>query len=362
MYNKIYLKHIYSVYLSRFFYITIIFSSLIFVMNILEEIKFFSNNDNVGIGYPILLTLLNLPSILFEIFPFIILITTLFFFIKFQESSEILIFKNNGINNFKIISFISLLVFLIGIIIIFLFHLISTNMKHNYLEFKNKYTQDQKYLAVINENGLWIKDNLGGKSMIIHSEKIEKNVLKNIIVTIFDDNFRSDKSIIAKEATITNKSWKLKDTIISNSDGKKDFIDGTYILETNFDYIKINSIFSNLESLNIFELFKQRSDFKSVGLNISEINLYINKIFSIPISLVIFSMLSCILMFNVNFKKSKVFMIIIGILCSVIIYYIYYFFGLLGNNNKIPITLAVWLPNLILILICTIGILNLNEK
>ena len=67
-------------------------------------------------------------------------------------------------------------------------------------------------------------------------------------------------------------------------------------------------------------------------------------------------------MFNVNFKKSKVFMIIIGILCSVVIYYIYYFFGLLGNNNKVPITLAVWLPNLILILICTIGILNLNEK
>ena len=67
-------------------------------------------------------------------------------------------------------------------------------------------------------------------------------------------------------------------------------------------------------------------------------------------------------MFNVNFKKSKVFMIIIGILCSVVIYYIYYFFGLLGNNNKVPIILAVWLPNLILILICTIGILNLNEK
>ena len=83
-------------------------------------------------------------------------------------------------------------------------------MKYSYLEFKNKYTKDQKYLAVINENGLWIKDNLDGKSMIIHSEKIEKNILKNIIVTIFDDNFRSDKSIIAKEATITNKSWKFK--------------------------------------------------------------------------------------------------------------------------------------------------------
>ena len=362
MLNKIYIKHIYNIYFTRLMYISLIFCSLIFIMNILEELKFFDQYSEIGLGVPILLTVLNLPSILFEIFPFIILITTQFFFIKFQNNDEILIFKNNGINNLKLVFLLSLLVFIVGIFIVTIFHFISSNMKYSYLEFKNKYTKDQKYLAVINENGLWIKDNLDGKSMIIHSEKIEKNILKNIIVTIFDDNFRSDKSIIAKEATITNKSWKLKDTIISNSDGKKDFIDGTYILETNFDYIKINSIFSNLESLNIFELFKQRSDFKSVGLNISEINLYINKIFSIPISLVIFSMLSCILMFNVNFKKSKVFMIIIGILCSVVIYYIYYFFGLLGNNNKVPITLAVWLPNLILILICTIGILNLNEK
>ena len=51
-------------------------------------------------------------------------------------------------------------------------------MKYSYLEFKNKYTKDQKYLAVINENGLWIKDNLDGKSMIIHSEKLKRTYLR----------------------------------------------------------------------------------------------------------------------------------------------------------------------------------------
>ena len=39
-------------------------------------------------------------------------------------------------------------------------------MKNNYLEFKNKYTQDNKYLAVINENGLWIKDRI---EVILHN-------------------------------------------------------------------------------------------------------------------------------------------------------------------------------------------------
>ena len=40
MYNKIYLKHIYNIYISRFIIVTIVFSSLVFVLNILEEIKF----------------------------------------------------------------------------------------------------------------------------------------------------------------------------------------------------------------------------------------------------------------------------------------------------------------------------------
>jgi len=105
MLNKIYLKHIFNVFFLRLIYITIIFSSLIFIMNILEELKFFKDQE-VEIGYSIFLTIMNLPSVLFEIFPFIILITTQFFFLKFKENSEILIFRNNGINIFKIFSFI----------------------------------------------------------------------------------------------------------------------------------------------------------------------------------------------------------------------------------------------------------------
>ena len=126
MYNKIYVKHIYNIYIIRFIYITLVFSSLIFILNVLEELKFFSNNDEIGIGLPILLTILNFPSILFEIFPFIILITAQFFFMKFQDNDEILIFKNNGINNLKIIFHLSLLVFVIGIALITVFHFMSS--------------------------------------------------------------------------------------------------------------------------------------------------------------------------------------------------------------------------------------------
>ena len=360
MFNKIYIKFIYKVFITRFLYVSLIFSSLIFIMNILEELKFFKDQD-IGIGQPIFLTILNLPSILFEIFPFIILITTQFFFIKLQNNSEILIFKNNGVNNLKIISYICFITFLIGLTLITLFHFISSNMKHNYFDVKNKYTKDNKYLAVITENGLWIKDSIDNKSMIIHAEKINRNILNNSIITIFDDRSQNEKTILAPEIVITSKKWNLKKATIINNNGSKEVINN-FILSTNFDYLKINSLFSNLDSLNIYKLFNQKKDFENVGLNVSDIDIKIYELILLPVSLMIFCLVSSILMLKVDYKKSVFFALIIGILLSVMIYYIYYFFELLGNNNKIPIFLAVWLPNLLLLLSCMVGIVDINEK
>ena len=95
---KKYQIYITSVFLKKFFYISIIFLCLAFLINFFEEIKFLENY-NVGIKYPLILTFLNAPSLLFELFPFIFLITIKFFYIYLSDRNELEIFKNHGINN-----------------------------------------------------------------------------------------------------------------------------------------------------------------------------------------------------------------------------------------------------------------------
>ena len=120
------------------------------------------------------------PSIIFEMFPFIFLISTQFFFIKLFNNNEINIFKYSGLNNLNIIKILSIISFLIGIIIIFLFYNLSSNLQSYYLEIKNQFSKDKTYLAVINKNGLWIKDIYNDKVSIINSALIEDNFLKEI--------------------------------------------------------------------------------------------------------------------------------------------------------------------------------------
>ena len=89
---KTYVYFIISSFLRSFLNVFLVMLSLVFILNILQEIEFFSSK-NVGSIYPIYLSLMNTPSIIFEMFPFIFLISTQFFFIKLFSNEEINIFK-----------------------------------------------------------------------------------------------------------------------------------------------------------------------------------------------------------------------------------------------------------------------------
>ena len=354
---KLYLMKLYFRYLMT---ISIVFVCLIFVLNIIEEIKFF-DDLNLSFLYPIIFTLLNLPTILFEISPFIFLITTQMFFLELYNRDEIIIFKQYGVKNLDIIKFISFISLIVGILLVLGFYTLSSNLKNNYLIFKNKFTDDNKYLAVINESGLWIKDEVNDYVNIVHAKSIEKNFLKDVSINQMDKDHSLVQSIFAEEIDIMNNTWKIENAKIFNVNGTK--IDNREItFKTNFNLEKINNLFSNLSSLNLIQLFEQYNDYKSLGYSTLDIESHIHKITSLPIYLVIMILLGSILMFNTSYNKSKIANLVIGILLSVIIYYVNYFFNLMGINEKVPVILSVWFPFIILILLSGIGLVKINEK
>jgi len=169
---KTYHSYIIKSFLIAILKISLILFSLVFILNVFEEISFFKEDTNIFL--PVLLTFLNIPSIIFDIFPFIFLISTQLFFLNLLEKDELNIFKNVGLNNLKIIKILALTSFIISILLIIIFYNISAKLKFNYLDLKNSFADDNKYLAVITENGLWIKDEVNGKKNIINAEKWKK--------------------------------------------------------------------------------------------------------------------------------------------------------------------------------------------
>ena len=357
---KVYQNYISKQFLFTFIKTVFIFVTLAFILNIFEEINFFKDLD-VSMGVPIFLTFLNIPSIIFEIFPFIFLITTQFFFIKLIEQNENISFKNFGLSNSKIIKLLALLSFVIGVILVTIFYNLSSNLKHSYLNIKNSYAKDNKYLAVITENGIWIKDAKEGITSIINAEDLKGNFLNNVDIVQFDEDFNFIQNVSAEKINIKNKSWKSESVLINNEKESNQRINN-YELNTNIDFRDINSLFSNLNSLSIFELNDLKNKYKDINYSSIEVDSAIQKIISFPFYLMLMTILSSTIMMNIKQNKTKVFHLIFGILISVIIYYLSFFFEELGKNEQVPVAVSIWIPLLMISIISMINLVRINEK
>ncbi len=356
---KTYIKYLLLSFIKKLFIVTIVFFLLILLLNLFEEINFFKDIDE-NLYYPLLLNLLNAPSILNTVFPFIFLISTQFLILNLIENNELIILKNFGIDNFKIIAIIASISFLVSLFLIVFFYNFSAQLKHLYLDMKNNFASDNKYLAVITENGIWIKDEIRNNTNIINAALIEGNTLKKVVITNFDINFEPKKYIYAENVYIKNNTWDIKEAIIIEKNLRT--VEKNFKFETNFNSEKINTLFSNLNSLTLWELYKLRKDYNSVGYSISEINLHLQKIYSFPIYLSILTIFASVLMLKAPLNKPKLFYLLMGVFVSVIIFYINHFSSLLGENNKLPITLSVWLPLVIVSILTSIGMVTINEK
>ena len=87
-----YIKFFITIFFKSLIYVLTITICLVFILNLLGELEFFKNTD-VDIYFTLFLALINSPSMIFEMFPFIFLITSQLFFIK--------LFNNNELNTLK---------------------------------------------------------------------------------------------------------------------------------------------------------------------------------------------------------------------------------------------------------------------
>ena len=214
----------------------LIFFTLIFILNLFEEINFFKGLQT-NIFFPIILSGLNAPATLFEIFPFIFVIGTQFFFLDLIDKNEIEILKINGLSNLRILKTLFVTSLLFGFILITVFYAISSKLQFIYFDIKNSYSTDSKYLAVIKESGLWIKDEIDNKIYIINADEISNNSLINVSIHEFNNNFQLSRSIFTVEADISTNKWLMSEAVIVEQNGDRDVVKN-YSFISNFNYLK----------------------------------------------------------------------------------------------------------------------------
>ena len=361
--NKILIQYLLNNYLKTFLKVFFVFYCFGIILNLFEEIEFFKNL-NVNFATPVLLTILHIPSMIIQLLPFIIFITSMKFIIDIKNNKDLLTIKVFGISNFKVFLLISFISFFIGWISLFLLNPVTSSMTKYYEKIKANYSKDIDHLVSFNKNGLWIKENLTNGQRIISSKEIDQKKLKKLTIFNFDKDYNLINKIYSETADIEKNKWMLKNVVLVNFTG--DVFDQNELeeleIESIYTYEKITSLYKNFDTLSFIDLVTNYQSLLDQGYSNVFLKQSFNNMLSMPFFLLTMTALASILVLGKLTKSNNTRYVFIGLISCIIIYYLKDLSIALGKTNRIPLTLATWMPILIIGLFSSIGILQINEK
>ena len=135
-----------------------------------------------------------------------------------------------------------------------------------------------------------------------------------------------------------------------------------YNIESNYNYEKINNLFSNFDTMSFINLIIDYKKLLNNGYNKDYLNQNLHTLLSLPFFLFLMTALAVILTLNTIQKSDNLKFIIIGLFLTVLIFYFRDLSLALGQTDRIPLILSVWAPVIILSFFSLIGVLQINEK
>ena len=338
------------------------FFCLGFIINLFEEINLFKDFD-VGIEVPILLSFLFVPSMFYEMFPFVILLSGIWYFLKIKKNDEIVALKVSGLSNFSVILIPCILSLVLGVIFVGAVNPITSVMVKKYESIKGSYERDENYLAAVTVNGIWIKEKNYGKNYIVKGSKLSGERLLDLTIYEFDKENNFVQRVDAKYADISSLEWTIKDAKIINSDGKL-IIKSTDNLhyKSMYDIKKIKSLYSNLNTIPFWKLGDEIELLKNRGYSNSEMRSKLQQSQAFPFFLLSMVLLSGVFTLGMSFKESNWTYVFIAIITSVLVFYFNDFSAALGKTNRLPVELSVWMPIVIIFIFGSVGLIHANQK
>ena len=358
-------RYIIIEYIKSLFVVIAVMLSIILLINLLDEFNFFKSKKDLKFIFFIIFTILKIPNLLINLFPFIVLFGGIVFYLKIYNHNEVISLRVMGYSNIQIILIPALTSFIIGYIIVFLIVPFSSSMLRYYESLRSEYNET-KNLVFVNETGIWILDKNEKEKNIIRIEKISKDfsVVNQITIYNYDSSNNFIKRIDATEGFIKDKNWQLNKVYIisSNKKNNKENYLNNYNYTSNVNISELKNVYKNTDTTSLLDINKEMMILEDKGYSTIDLRIRYQKLISFPIYLLAMSILSGLMIINLGKTSNYLKYGSYGVIISVIIYFLNDLSITIAKSGIISVDFSVWIPIFLIILINLVGITQVNAK
>jgi len=346
----------------------LVVTALVALLSMVENVRVAANNE-ASLGEAALLTMLQIPDVLSETFPLILMLGALVAFLGLSRSSEMVIVRASGVSALKMLLWPVLCAFGIGVIFVAVLNPIVATTSQRAMEYRSQLTGNDVSVLSVDTKSLWLRQGLDSGQTVIQASRAapDGTVLYGVRLHQFDPDNRLVTRIEAASATLRPGVWMLS----SVRRWQLDLAPGMPLaapenltalrVATNLTRTRIAESFSQPEHIPFWNLPGFIRILERAGFSATRVEVYFQSELARPLLFAAMVLIGAgFSLRHVRFGQVGV-MILFAVGAGFSLFFFRDIAQTLGENGDIPVLLAAWSPPAAATLLALALLLHLED-
>ena len=257
----------------KFIILTLFFITVfIQIINLIEVSRILESNQ-FNMFTIIYLSLLKLPSSINQIIPFVIIISTAFFYRYLIKNNEFISIRNVGYSIIDIFKPVGTAIFLIGIFFLIILNPISAFFEKKF-ELETSQDLTSLYSIKIKNNEIWIKNIEEDRINFIKFSNFDLKNMTAKNIKIIEINKNKIKFYLAESGELLKNNLNLQNVYFFNSNNDEYTTINNFKIQVNFKKNDIIQSISNYKHIPFYKYNLHINSLKKFNLYSQEVSLY----------------------------------------------------------------------------------------
>ncbi|MEO0358773.1 MAG: LPS export ABC transporter permease LptG [Pseudomonadota bacterium] len=337
-------------FMRTLFVVFAIFLALTLLLDFLEHLRKFSGRslDVWTIGWMVALLA---PNKLYQIFPLIVIISSVTAFLSLSRSSELVIARAAGRSATRFLVAPIAATFVLGLLMVAIFNPIVAGTTQRYEQELSRINGQNSSALTVSSDGIWLRQDGLTEDMIIQAARsnLDGTTLFQVQLFGFDPDGQPLRRINAERATLESGFWQIN----AATEWALNVPAGTPVapqsvadlrIPTNLTINQIRDSFGAPSAVAIWDLpgFIQRLE--DTGFSARRHTVWFQMELALPLFLSTLALIGAAFTIAPSRLQNSAAMVLTAILLGFLLYFVRNFAQLLGENGQISAVLAAWVP------------------
>ncbi|MEM9707011.1 MAG: LPS export ABC transporter permease LptG [Pseudomonadota bacterium] len=342
----------------------LIFSSLIILIDLIENLRFSGKVEGADFVFALRITLLRTPALVQTLTPFIFLFGAIAAFSQLNRRSELAVMRSAGVSVWRVLGPSIILAITFGTAIVLIVDPTSAKMLAHAEQLKNDVRGKKSDLVRVLGDGIWLRQRTDDALSLINAREFdaEKAVLQQVTIWRLDPEDASFRERIdSPQAVFTGNTITLRDARAKNSTDQRARFAPTMMVESTLTAADLTGRVSPPETMPIWELPRFAKLAETAGLPTIRYEIRFHDLLSTPVKLMAMVLIAAIFSFRPWRQGGVVQLMLLSVTAGFALYILTEVSLAIGESGVAPPSLAAWTPSIAASLFAITRLLQIED-